>query len=71
LSAAVRSAWLDSSGEFHRRGGGDKCHRAVSASFARPGEWTLRALYVAKARGEAKVVASEGQAVEAQVLLPA
>jgi len=37
--------------------------------FARPGEWTLRALS-SQGAGEAKVVASAGEAVEAQVALP-
>jgi uncharacterized GH25 family protein len=59
---------LDSTGEF-------TAEVVTSASgqfrfFARPGEWTLRALS-SQGAGEAKVVASEGQAVEAQVLLPA
>ena len=58
---------LDSTGEF-------TAEVVTSASgqfrfFARPGEWTLRALS-SQGAGEAKVVASEGQAVEAQVLLP-
>ena len=37
--------------------------------FARPGEWTLRALS-SQGAGEAKVVAAAGRAVEAQVALP-
>jgi hypothetical protein len=59
---------LDSTGEFTAE--------VVTSStgqfrfFARPGEWTLRALS-SQGAGEAKVVAAEGVAVEAQVLLPA
>jgi hypothetical protein len=59
---------LDSTGEFTAE--------VVTSStgqfrfFARPGEWTLRALS-SQGAGEAKVVAAEGEAVEAQVLLPA
>ena len=59
---------LDSSGEF-------TAEVVTSATgqfrfFARPGEWTLRALS-SQGAGEAKVVASAGQAVDAQVALPA
>ncbi len=58
---------LDSSGEF-------TAEVVTSATgqfrfFARPGEWTLRALS-SQGAGEAKVIASAGQAVDAQVALP-
>lgn len=64
-SAYVRL--LDSTGEFTAE--------VVTSSdggfrfFARPGEWTLRALS-SQGGGESKVVAAEGQAVDAQVVLP-
>ena len=59
---------LDATGEF-------TAEVVTSASgtfrfFARPGEWTLRALS-SQGAGEAKVVASEGVAVDTQVLIPA
>jgi len=65
-SAYVRL--LDSSGEF-------TAEVVTSATgqfrfFARPGEWTLRALS-SQGAAEAKVLAEEGKAVEAPVALPA
>jgi hypothetical protein len=59
---------LDSDGEF-------TAEVVTSATgqfrfFARPGEWTLRALSSA-GTGESKVTAAQGQAVTAQVALSA
>jgi hypothetical protein len=58
---------LDTSGEF-------TAEVVTSATgqfrfFARPGQWTLRALS-SRGVGEAKVVAAEGRAVDVGVALP-
>ena len=65
-SAYVRL--LDSTGEF-------TAEVVASATgqfrfFARPGDWTLRALSSA-GTGEAKVSTSQGEAVDTQVTIPA
>jgi hypothetical protein len=65
-AAAVYVRLLDGDGEF-------TAEVVTSATgqfrfFARPGEWTLRALS-ARGAGETKVVAQKGAAVEAPLLL--
>jgi hypothetical protein len=65
-SAYVRL--LDSTGEF-------TAEVVASATgqfrfFARPGDWTLRVLS-SSGTGEAKVSAAQGEAVDAQVTIPA
>jgi hypothetical protein len=67
-AAAVYVRLLDGSGEF-------TAEVVTSATgqfrfFARPGEWTLRALS-ARGAGETKVVAAKGTAVDAPLQLQA
>ncbi len=66
--AAAYVRLLDATGEF-------TAEVVASASgqfrfFARPGEWTLRALS-ARGTGEVRVVAQQGQAVDTRVAIAA
>ncbi len=64
--AAAYVRLLDASGEFTAEVvTSDEGHFRF---FARPGEWTLRALS-SKGAGERKVVAQQGHAVDAEVVI--